>query len=295
MVVDKKRLTARVTVGAVAVCCLLLAVQAGVNAQAQRIVSLVPAVTEMLFAIGAGPRIVAVSSFDDFPPEVASLPRVGALLDPDIERILALRPDLVVTYGSQATVQAQLTRSRVGIFDYRHAGLAGIFETMQRLGSVTGRQADAESLVASLRAQLDRIRASVAGRPAPRTLLVFERDRGALRGIYVSGGRGFLHEMLEIAGGRNVFADADREAVQPSHEMLLARAPEVIIELRAGAAPPPDVAAAERRLWNTLPSIPAVRSGRIYSLHGDHLLVPGPRVGAAAESFARTLHPDAFR
>jgi ABC-type Fe3+-hydroxamate transport system substrate-binding protein len=101
--------------------------------------------------------------------------------------------------------------------------------------------------------------------------------------------------MLEAAGGRNVFADVEREAVQPSQEMLLTRAPEVIIELRAGGPLPPDVAAGERRLWNALPSIPAVRSGRIHFLDGDYLLVPGPRVAAATEVFARTLHPDAIR
>src|SRR6185312_14915703 len=90
---------------------------------AARIVSLVPALTEMLFAIGAGPQVVAVSSYDEFPPQVKSLPRVGALLDPDMERILALRPDLVLSYGSQTDVQAQLARANIRVFSYRHAGL----------------------------------------------------------------------------------------------------------------------------------------------------------------------------
>ena len=270
--------------------------QGSVPQAARRIVSLVPAVTEMLFAIGAGPQVAAVSSYDDFPPPVKALPRVGALLDPDVERILALRPDLVISYGSQTDFQAQLGRARVPVFDYRHTGLAGIFETLQRLGPAVGRKAESDRLARDLQSQLDRIRAAVKGQRRVKTLLIFERDPATLRGIYVSGGRGFLHEMLEIAGGDNVFKDVDREAVQPSTETLLARAPEVIIEVRAtGLLTPAEASGDERKVWAALASIPAVRNGRIHFLNGDYLLVPGPRVAQATETFARTLHPGAFK
>ena len=103
-----------------------------------RIISLVPAVTEMLFAVGAGPRVVGVSSFDHFPAEVERLPRVGALLDPDVERILSLRPDLVVVYRSQTDVLAQLGRAGIPSFVYSHAGLADVTVTMRRLGERIG-------------------------------------------------------------------------------------------------------------------------------------------------------------
>ncbi|HEY6360222.1 MAG TPA: helical backbone metal receptor [Vicinamibacterales bacterium] len=273
-----------------------LALTAAAQQPARRIVSLVPAVTEILFAFGAGPQVVAVSSYDDFPPEVKSLPRVGALLDPDVERILALRPDLVISYGSQTDLEGQLERARIAVFSYRHAGLDGMFQTIRALGPATGHQAGSADLARSVQGQLDAVRARVQGRPRPRTLLVFERDPTTLRGLYASGGRGFLHEMLEIAGGANLFADVQREAVQPSQETLLARAPEVIIEVRAtGLLPAAGAASDERKAWAALGSIPAVRNGRIYVLHGDHLVVPGPRVGQGTEAFARALHPEAFR
>jgi iron complex transport system substrate-binding protein len=278
---------------------IIVLVVAGGFAAAQqptrRIISLVPAVTEMLFALGAGPQVVAVSSFDDFPPEVKALPRVGALLDPDVERILTLRPDLVVSYGSQTDLQAQLGRAGVPVYSYRHAGMAGIYETLQGIGRATGRQEQTDRLSQRIRAQLDAVRARVKGRPRPRTLLVFERDPLSLRGIYVSGGRGFLHEMLETAGGVNVFADMAREAVQPSQETLIARAPDAIIEVRATGLIASDATAEDRKAWGALGSIPAIRSGRIYFLSGDHMLVPGPRVAQGVESFARVLHPQAFR
>lgn len=265
------------------------------RASAARIVSLVPALTEMLFAIGAGPQVVAVSSYDAFPPEVKSLPRVGALLDPDMERILALRPDLVISYGSQTDVQAQLARANIRVYSYRHAGLAGIFSTLQELGAAVGRPADGERLARDIRSRLDTIETRVRGRSKPRTLLVFERDPVSLRGVYVSGGVGFLHDMLGIAGGTNVFADVTRESVQPSIETMLARAPDVILEVRAtgllGAA---DLTQA-KRVWSVLASVPAVKQGRIQILSGEHLVVPGPRVVQGTEAFARALHPDAFK
>jgi len=265
------------------------------RASASRIVSLVPALTEMLFAIGAGPQVIAVSSFDEFPPQVKSLPRVGALLDPDMERILALRPDLVLSYGSQTDVQAQLARANIRVFSYRHAGLNGIFTTLKDLGAAVGRPADAERLARDIRGGLDAIQARVRGRPKPKTLLVFERDPASLRSVYVSGGVGFLHDMLGIAGGVNVFADVARESVQPSIETMLARSPEVILEVRAtGLLAAADVAQA-KRVWGALASVPAVKQGRIDILTGEHLVVPGPRVVQGTEAFARALHPDAFK
>jgi iron complex transport system substrate-binding protein len=264
-------------------------------ASATRIISLVPALTEMLFAIGAGPQVVAVSSYDEFPPAVKSLPRVGALLDPDMERILALRPDLVVSYGSQTDVQTQLARAKIRAFSYRHGGLAGLFTTLKDLGVAVGRPAESERLARQIQTGLDGIQTRVRGRPKLRTLLVFERDPASLRGIYVSGGVGFLHDMLGIAGGTNVFADVAREAVQPSAETLLTRAPEVILEVRAtGLLATADVTQA-KRVWSALASVPAVQQGRIEILTGEHLVVPGPRVVQGTEAFARALHPDAFK
>ena len=262
---------------------------------ARRIVSLVPALTEMLFAIGAGSQVVAVSSFDDYPAEVKSLPRVGALLDPDTERILSLKPDLVIVYGSQSDLQTQLTRAGIRTFPYRHGGIDTILETIRELGGATGHDATAAKVVQDTKARLDAVRARVKGRRQPRVLLVFERMPRTLREIYASGGKGFLNEMLDIAGGRNVFAEAPRESVQPSSETILASGAEVILEVRAeGLIAERDVAG-ERDVWSTLSSLPAVRAKRVHVLIGDYLVVPGPRFAQATEAFARVLHPDAFR
>jgi len=261
----------------------------------RRIVSLVPALTEMVFAIGAGRQVVGVSSFDSFPKEVQSLPKLGALLDPDIERILALRPDLVITYGSQSELEAQFARAGIRTFSYRHGGIATALQTLRELGIATGHAAEGSALATKLQNDLNAIRARVAGRPRPRTLLVMDRQPKTLRGMYVSGGVGFLHEVLEVAGGTNVFADVKRESAQPSQETLLVRAPDVILEVRAQGLIEAGEAQGEPSVWSALASVPAVRRGRIHTLVGEQLVVPGPRLAQAADAFARTLHPEAFR
>jgi len=262
---------------------------------AKRIVSLIPALTETLFAVGAGSQVVGVSSYDDFPAEAKALPRVGALLDPDVERILSLRPDLVITYGSQIDLEKQLARAGIRIFSYRNGGIAKILQTLRDVGRITGHAAEGDRQAREIETRLNTIRAKVASRPHPRTLLVFERQRRTLQQMYVTGGQGFLNEMLDIAGGVNVFADVRRESIQPSHELLLVRAPEVIVELRATSLFAAGEEKEAKAAWSTLPSIPAVRNGRIHLLNGDYLVVPGPRVAAAAETIARAIHPDAFK
>ena len=263
---------------------------------AKRIVSLVPAVTEMLYAIGAGERVVGVSSYDTFPPEVTRVPSVGALLDPNVERILSLKPDLVIAYGSQMDLKAQLGRAGIGVFDYRHAGLADVTATIRSLGERTGDIARARAVADGIEQGLRAIRARVQGRPRPRTLLVFGRERLALRGLYASGGVGFLDDMLEAAGGTNVFAAIKLQAVQASTEQILSRRPEVILEIRAtNSAFPSGDREAELNVWKTLAAVPAVRANRVHFLFDDRIVIPGPRVVDGTAAIARALHADAFR
>jgi iron complex transport system substrate-binding protein len=266
-----------------------LAATLSAQAPPSRIVSLVPAATEMLFAIGAGPRVAAVSSYDHEPPEVDPLPRVGALLDPDLERILGLRPDLIVVYGTQRDLQQQLTRAAIPIFPYTHGGLAEVTSTIRALGARTGATARANEVAAAIERDLTDIRTRVAGRARPKTLLVFGREPGTLRNLYASGGVGFLHDMLDVAGADNVFAGEKRESVQASSEALLAAAPEVVIELHVEADGAVDLAA-----WKVLPALPAVRDNRLIVLTGTELVTAGPRVASATRRLAKALHPEAF-
>jgi iron complex transport system substrate-binding protein len=273
---------------------LVVPVSVVVSAQRPaRIISLIPALTEMLYAIGAGPQVVAVSSYDEYPPEVNALPKVGALVDPDTERIFSLKPDLVVTYGSQTDLQAQLQRASIPFFNYRHGGLAHITATMRELGARTGHVSEAEAASRAIETRIAAVRARVAGARRPKTLLVFGREPRTLRNIYASGGRGFLNDMLDAAGGENVFSDIDRESVQTTTELVLARAPEVILELRSGEFRDREGIGMKLEIesWSPLASVPAVKNGRVIILTGKALVVPGPRVAEGVERMAKALHP----
>jgi len=261
----------------------------------QRIISLIPATTEMIFAIGAGNRLVGVGNYDRFPPEVSRLPKVGGLLDPDVERVISLKPDLVIVYATQADLKRQLERAQIPTYDYAHRGLPDILETMRALGERIGMKAGADAAAAKIQQQLDATRARVASLPRPKTLLVFAREQGTIRRVNASGGLGFLHDVLELAGGSDVLGDLRQQSVDMSTEMIITRAPEAIVELHYGDPLPPERLEAERRVWNVLASVPAVKTGRVHLLVGDEFVVPGPRIDVAADRFARALHPDAFR
>lgn len=303
MAADQTRLSpapARVVVA----CALLLAmgptvghVGRPVEAQAQappsRIVSLVPSVTELLFAIGAGPKVVGVSSFDEHPADVAGIAKVGGLIDPNIERIFALRPDLVVVYATQSDLRAQLDRAGIAQFPYTNTALGGVAETMRALGRRLGLDASAAPAADEFERRLASVRAAVAGLDRPRVLLVFGHDPNSLRNIDASGRDGFHHDMLEIAGAVNVLADIDRTTVRLSTEEILRLAPDAILDLHYGTAAEADFDA-ERTIWGRLPAVPAVRTGRVHLLVGDEFVVPGPRIAGATERLAEALHPGVF-
>jgi iron complex transport system substrate-binding protein len=256
-----------------------------------RIVSLVPAVTEMLFAIGAGPRVVAVSSFDHWPPEVAQLTKVGGLLDPDIEKIISLHPDLLVADASQAEVMAKARAASIRVYSYTLGGIENLGKTMRELGEIVGTGQQAETAAAAVDRHLAAIRQRASGLPRPRVLLVFGREPGALRSIDVTGGVGFLHDIVQLAGGENVFGREKREWVRVSVENILAAAPDVIIELHYGYYLTPARLRTEQAAWATLTTLPAVRNGRVHLFEGDRFVVPGPRLVEAADEIAKVIHP----
>jgi len=261
----------------------------------RRIISLIPAATEMLFAVGAGAHVVAVSSYDRYPPEVTRLPTVGALIDPNVERILSLKPDLVVVYASQTDLKRQLARADIAVYEYKHAGLADVTETIRALGERTGNGTQANAVAGRIEHELADIRSRVQALPKPRTLLVFGREPASLRGLYASGGVGFLNDMLETAGGVNVFAGVKLQSVQASTEQVLAARPDVILETRASNESfPIGQRGSEMDAWKTLPSVPAVKNGRVFFLSDDRIVVPGPRVAEGTLLIAKTLHPGVF-
>ena len=264
----------------------LFAASLELQGPAQRIVSLVPGATEVLFAIGAGERVAGVSSFDHWPAEVERLPRVGGLIDPDLEAILTLRPDLAIIDPSQGSLRRQLAVSGIATYEYATADVADLLRNMRAIGDLLGLSNRAAQSADRLRADLDAVRARYASDDPPSVLMVFGRRDGSFAELWVNGGIGFLEELTAIAGGRNVFGDVERPGFKAGLEAVIARVPDVVVELRTGGQDAVPTAMLELE-WRTLPGFANVR---VVTLAAGWMLVPGPRVAEAAQVLGERLH-----
>ena len=259
----------------------------------QRIITIAPNSAEIICALGAGDRIVGVSKFCVFPPELRDRPRVGGLFDPDLEKIIALQPDLLVLRGKNESVEHLGDRLGVPIYRDRTEMLGDVEICIMELGRRLGRTAQARGLVKEFRRRLRAVRGRTQGRPKPRVLLSVSRQPGRLADILTTGKGTFLAEMLDLAGGVNVFGHLDMAYPQVSREAIVVQRPEVIIELL------PELeldAALQRQMlnqWKALGPIPAVANERVYFLTDDHALIPSPRYVEIIEEVSRLLHPEA--
>jgi iron complex transport system substrate-binding protein len=251
----------------------------------QRIISVVPNVTEMLFAVGLGEKVIGVSDFDHFPSEVEKKTRVGGLINPNIEKIIAMHPDLVITYGTQEVLKQNLQSVGIAMFPFVHGNVDHTLQFMLDLGHATGADDQARHIVEEIRKSFDEVHAH-APPVAPRVFLITGRTAGTLGGFYSVGRRAFQHDLIEIAGGHNLFGDVDQEAIQPTLEEVISRKPDIIIET---LSPPlnPDEVAQRKKDWESL----GLAKNRIYVEGESYFLVPGPRFGLAARRLSQIISP----
>jgi iron complex transport system substrate-binding protein len=267
------------------------AVPHGPGYRHDRIICMSPAVSEIVFAVGAGPRVIGVSQHTKWPPEAMGLRRCGGFFDPNFEVILKLQPDLIIAQGEAADMR-QFTRANgIDLELLALTDLESIFTEADRLGKLLQLEEQAGELVGGLRARMDAVRERVRGKRPVRALLVTGREPDSLSNISTVGPRTFLHDLIEAAGGLNTFADLPIDYGVVNKETLLARKPEVIVELQGmDSAETPDVDAV-LALWQDLPTLPAVRDRRVYVIDASYALIPGPRVVDLAETLADFFHP----
>jgi iron complex transport system substrate-binding protein len=253
----------------------------------QRIISLVPSVTELLFALGAEDRLVAVTDFCDFPAAARLKPSVGGMLAPSLEVIVALRPDLVVATDSGNRRETFEQLARLGLPVYLvHAGrLAQVMDVATRLGELTERQAAAAALKARLTERIEAVVKAVAPRRRPRVLYVLWPEP-----LIVPGRDALVTELIALAGGDSITGGEASDYPRFSLEAAVARAPEVIVLARHGTGSGP----IPRRRWDALTSLPAVKAGRVHAVDGNLMHRYGPRMVDGLEALARMIHPEAF-
>ncbi len=260
----------------------------------QRIIALAPSSVEIIAALDASDRLVAIGSFCHYPPEVTKLPKVGGLFDPDLEAVLRLRPDLIVMRGENKELRRLCEDGGISIYEDSTEALGDIFRTINEFGKLLDCQERAEQLSRAMRGELDRITKAVTGRPRPRVLFVIgRRSPESLASIITASNGTFVQEMIEYAGGENVFANLAIEYPEVSLEGILSAQPEVVFDAMPESEPSDALDARIKAQWRQLGAFPAVEHDRIYVLTDDALLTPSHRVVRTISRLAKLLHPEA--
>ncbi len=279
-------------------CWLLLAwvLSGAVLAQSRvpaRLVSTSPSITETMFALGLGDRVVGVSTYCWFPADVGKLPKVGTFLKPDVEVIARLRPDLVFVHPGPGATASQLKQLGIATALVDRGSLDSVFSTIREIGAATGVAERADGLIRTITERLDRVKASVAGRPPRKVLVIVGRRTGTLIDIIGVGPGSYLHDIATLAGGTNVLASARLEYPRISMETVISLAPDVIVDVGEMGESPESSArrgAVTQALWRGQTLVKAVRDGNVHAVNDQAFVVPGPRIVDVAESMARWFH-----
>ncbi len=258
-----------------------------VPAHPERVVSLAPNLTEIVYAVGAGNRLVGDTTYCDYPEEAKGVAKVGDTLNPSIERIIALRPQLIlVTTASQLDrFTRQLEEFNITVYVTSPRDLEGIFRSIESLGDLLDQRAQGQKVAADLRARASAVEERVRGEQPVRVFYQVSREP-----LYTAGQESFMTDLIRRAGGVNVTADVPGAWPRYSDEAALATRPEAII------IPVDDsMNGGDTQVSAALLKSPAAQKNRVYKINGDYLSRPGPRLVEGLEQMARALHPSVFK
>gem|GEM_PF-688163 len=256
------------------------------------IVVIGPNITEIIFAIGANTLLKGIGDFDDYPPETANIPKIGSYLSPNLEKITTLRPSIIITSGEIPQLREFAEHSEIQYYTVPMDTFPQIYEGIIKIGEITHHTRQAKVLLEEMKGNIQKIQNLTSGLEPLPTLLVVGRELRDLSSVQVAGGKSFLSEILKIAGGINVFEDAEQPYFEVSAEQIIAKAPEAIVEFRCGEN------LTQRQLdalfldWKALETVPAVSKSRIFFILESYGMRPGPRIYKVAEKIATSLHPD---
>jgi len=271
----------------------------------QRLISMVPSITEVLFDVGLGDRIVGDSKFTIYPPETQKIEKIGGLYDIEWEQIIALKPDLAVTSAENESVRQRFRDLRIETIAVDHRSLEGVLESYDLIGERFGGeiQEKAQQQKAVLRAKLNELEKKTANLPKVRVMLCLDRTRGSgrIQNLYIAGTNPFLQDVIRLAGGINVGAESGVPYPNVSAEGILLMNPEVIVDLLTGEGTVASANLTEEQKqikildsmndWKTLGNlIEAVQSNRIFLLMDDYTTIPGPRTPLFVEQLIEIFH-----
>ena len=261
----------------------------------QRIISMSPSITETLFALGVGDRVVGVTDFCSYPKEACTRAKIGGLLNPSVEAWITLKPDLIIHQDDSHKLRINARNLGIQTLAVSMTRLHNIFKTIQTLGEVLGCESAARALTQKLQSGIQRHQARLKNLPGKTTLLLLGDGSNPGAALYAVGRSTFLGELLELAGGTNILVNPQLNYPKISKEFILRHSPEVIIEAGPDANLTPDEKKKKLEQWQRFPTLTAVKNKTIYFVGADYILIPGPRFLNILDHFARVIHPEAFK
>ena len=255
--------------------------------ETQRIISLAPNITEILFSLGLQDHIVGVSDFCTFPKEAMEKESIGGLFNPDLEKITALKPDLILATESYQGLADKLGKERFNIVLLPEKTIEDMYVTIDSIGMLTNTSEKAKILVASIKDSMDIYNAKTT-QYRPSAILVLGRNSGTTRNIGISGPGAFVNELWEWSGGKNAFSHMLASFAQINREDLLIVNPEIIIEFKSNKNWGLDQDIKNKAEWRDL-HISAVKNNHIFVIPGNHFLIPGPRMYLLAREYSSII------
>ncbi len=258
-----------------------------VQEEPEKIISLAPSNTEILFALGVGDKVVGVTDFCDYPEEAKSKDKVGGFSDPNIEKIIELKPDLVLATGMHGEVLKQLEDVNIVVFVIDSKNIKDVIESIETVGKLTGQIDVSKNLIADMNEKIDGVKAKVANlSDGQRPLVYYEVWNDPIMTV---GPGTLIYEIIEMAGGKNIAADSKEEYPQLSVEVLIEKDPQIIIASKGSMGEPGAVK--ERKGWE---NISAVQDEKVYVVDENLLVRAGPRIIDGLMEVAKILHPELY-
>ncbi|CCQ91294.1 putative Vitamin B12 import system, periplasmic binding protein BtuF [Nitrospina gracilis 3/211] len=260
----------------------------------QRIISMSPSITEFLFELGVGDRVVGVTNFCKYPPEACARTKIGSLLHPSIERWITLNPDLVIHQATSHTLKNNAVNLHIRTLAVEMQTLEQIYESLHKMGKALHIEDRAKELIHRLKSGIDAYRQKLKGHAPKSTLLILGDSNEPGRSLYAVGPSSFLGELLELAGGKNIVTDTIAPYPKINKEYIIQQSPQVIIEAGPAMNMTAEEKAARLKEWRRFSTIRAVSENNIHFISADYILIPGPRLLSILDDFARALHPEVF-
>ena len=276
------------------VLCLWLVIFQEVLAASQRVISTSPAITEILFAIGAGDRVVGVTDFCNYPEQACRLPSIGGPLNPSTETWITLKPDLIIIQEDSEVIQKNAKIFEIPSLTVSVNNLNNILNSIQIIADSLHMPQAGHQLAIKIKTKIEDYRTHLKKIKPRQVLMLLSDTNDPSRDLYAVGRDTFLNELLTIAGGENVLPDTMARYPKVSKEYIIAKSPEIIIEVGPKSNLSKEETLARKKTWGKFSTLRAVKDDKLYFISADYILIPGPRLLNILDDFTRTIHPELF-